>query len=210
MIGLTGAHQTGKTTLAKRYAELTKIPFVATGATAVFEKLGLDPKADYPFDVRLGIQKHILEAAQKLYRDAGAQFVTDRTPLDYLAYTLADVHRTNLTEQDEVNLKQYMKDCFTVCNCHFSTLLVVQPGIHLIDRAVPGKARADFAYVEHIANLIMGLVVHEDIEAVHYFIPRAMTDLDRRVRCIDFSVKRSREKFDQQIVEAVDNGLYIH
>jgi len=208
MIGLPGAHRTGKTTLAKKYAELAEIPFVATGASAVYEKLQLDPRADYPFPVRLDIQRHILEAAQKLYRGAGKTFITDRTPLDYLAYTLADVQRQNLTSDDEKNLQKYMKDCFSICNNHFSTLVVVQPGIAAID--APGKARADFGYVEHIANLIMGLVVHEDVEAVHYFVPRAMLDLDRRCRCVDFSVRKSRERFDAQIQQAVDNGLHIH
>lgn len=208
MIGLPGAHRTGKTTLARRYAELAKIPFVATGASAVYERLHLDPRMDYSFPVRLTIQRHILDAAQELYQKAGRTFITDRTPIDYLAYTLADVLRENLTSDDEKELQQYMKDCFTVCNCHFSTLVVVQPGIPLIDE--PGKARANPGYIEHIANLIMGLTVHESVEAVHYLIPRTMTDLDRRVRCIDFSVKKSREKFDIQIQEAVDNGLYIH
>jgi predicted ATPase len=208
MIGLTGAQGTGKTTLAKRYSEIAKIPFAATSTRGVFARLGYDPKVDYPLGIRLDIQRHILDALKATYREAGHRFITDRTPIDLMAYTLADVQRANMTPKDEAVLAAYMRDCFAVLNSYFSTLLILQPGIPIVEE--PGRAPMSFGYTAHISALIFGLTVCEKVEAVHYFIPSAITDLDRRVDCIVYSIKRAAEKFSSQIEQAVADGLHIH
>ena len=46
MIGLVGSHRTGKTTLARAFAEDSGIPFVETSTAEVFRRLGYDPKVD--------------------------------------------------------------------------------------------------------------------------------------------------------------------
>ena len=92
-LGLCGTHRTGKSTLAKAYALAEGVPYLQTGATQVFLDMGLDPKVDYPLDVRIQIQKRILESFDKQYSAAGRDFITDRTPIDMMAYTLADVQR---------------------------------------------------------------------------------------------------------------------
>lgn len=199
-IGLVGAHRTGKTTLARLYAEREQIELVETSTSALFKELGFSPKADYDLKTRLFIQRKVLDAMDKAYCKASGVFITDRTPLDALSYTLADVTRENINGELAKELEVYSSDCFKVLNRHFNILMLVSPGIELIEEE--GKAPANTAYIEHIHNLALGLLVGEYVEANHYFIPRWMTNLDQRYEALAAAVDRIQEKHDM----AVQNG----
>lgn len=211
MLGLTGSHRTGKTTLAQEFSKRKGMPLVRTSASGVFADMGLDPKVDYPLEVRLDVQQRILEAFEKQYRTVpGGVFVTDRTPIDMMAYTLADVQRSNVPDDQMGRIESYLKDCVEVSNTFFSILMVVQPGIALKDE--PGKAPANVPYVEHINHLVMGIVVSEAVESAHYYIPRSMTGLGRRIECMEFAIKRTQEKFEahKQRLAEVGSPMVFH
>lgn len=206
MLGLTGSHRTGKTTLAEAFSKRADIPFVRTSASGVFTKMGLDPKVDYPFEVRLDVQRAILEAFEAQYRSVnGGVFVTDRTPVDMMAYALADVQRANVPDKLFGPIEKYLKDCIRVTNSFFSILMVIQPGIELKDEE--GKAPANVPYVEHINHLILGIVISEAIESAHYSIPRSMTGLDQRIECVEFAVRKTQEKFAAHKQRLADVGF---
>src|SRR5258706_15719526 len=96
MIGLCGSNRVGKTTLAKAFAEEAGVKYVPTSASGTFERLGYSPKVDLPFAERLMIQQEILKDCNALYEKSGVRFITDRTPIDFLGYLLADVQRENV------------------------------------------------------------------------------------------------------------------
>lgn len=205
MIGLCGAHRTGKTTLARAYAERVGIPFVETDARGTFARLGFDPKADYSFGTRMEIQLHILHDAGELYRKAGSRFITDRTPIDFLAYTLADVQRTTLSNpSEERTLEEYLKACFDCCNRHFTTLIVVQPGIAIQD--APGKAPASAGYIEHLNSLMLGLVVNPHINAYHFSINRKFLDIEERLSCVQYAVDESGRMHKARTQREIEEG----
>lgn len=199
MIGLAGAHRTGKTTLARAFANETAVQFVETRTSAVFEEMGLDPKKDYPFDVRLDIQNKILKSAESLYKKANTNFITDRTPLDMLAYTMADVQRDNMTESDVREFEKYMERCYEVTNKYFASIIVVYPGIPMVDE--PGKAPANTAYVEHIAMLVMGLAVDERLKAGRHYISRSNLNLDDRIRSIKTAMRNVHKNHMNNIAD---------
>lgn len=192
MIGLAGSHRTGKTSLARAFSEEFGIPFAETNSSAVFAGLGLDPKADYDMKTRMVIQNIILESAVGVYKAAGSQFITDRTPIDMLAYTLADVQRENISEFDSHLVADYMKRCIEVTNEYFCILCVVQPGIPIIED--PGKAPANIAYMEHINALVKGLVMHDDIHAYRLNMRRSMTNMGTRINALMTTVHTFYEK----------------
>lgn len=192
---LTGAHRTGKTTLAKAFSERSGIPFVKTGASQVFADMALDPKIDYPMKIRLGIQRKILESFEKQCKSVNGMFITDRTPIDFMAYTLADCQRENVPVHLHEEIEKYMNDCISLTNWLFPILMVVQPGIKVVEE--PGKAPAHTAYVEHINHLIMGIVVSERIESENFYIPRYMTDLEERVNCLNFALKKTSQRYQE-------------
>lgn len=206
--GLSGAQRLGKTTLAKAYAEQHDVKFVATSASATFERLGLDPKRDYPFDVRLRIQQEILRDCNRLYEKSGVRFITDRTPIDFLGYTLADVTRENVPYALAPELARYIEDCYACANHHFTTIVLVQPGIKLIDE--PGKAPANPSYIEHLSALMLGLMANGMLECDHFQIPRACTDLNQRVAAVGQAVRKSEQRHVAKMEALHETGLVLH
>lgn len=190
MIGLSGGHRCGKTSLARAYAEKYDLEFLETSASAVFKELGYDPAVTYDFQIRMEIQETILMRFDRFYGAYRGKRhpVTDRTPLDMLAYTLADVNGSTLAPEDEGRLKRYFDACIAVTNKRFSMLLVVQPGIPLI--YAEGKAAMSEGYIEHLNSLIMGLSVDERVKTPHFYVPRHMTDMKERIAALDYAVKR--------------------
>jgi hypothetical protein len=89
-IAMLGASGTGKTTLAQMVSEHFGIEINPVGARSVSRSMGFDS----PYDVdkagkRAEFQRRLLEEKTAWEMDHLAQgFVTDRTPLDNLAYTM--------------------------------------------------------------------------------------------------------------------------
>ncbi|HEY0098010.1 MAG TPA: AAA family ATPase [Pyrinomonadaceae bacterium] len=179
-LGLCGPHRTGKTTLAQALASRTGRPFVPTNVSAVFAECGIDPAAPIDFQTRLRIQNQILDSCEKVWQTDRAPFITDRTPIDLMAYTLGDIQGT--TNVNFTELESYMHNCFEVTNKNFDALIILQPGIPLIKEG--GKAALNSAYIEHLNSLIIGLCNDERLNCGVLKIKREMTDLGERVQKI--------------------------
>ncbi|MDA8175217.1 MAG: AAA family ATPase [Nitrospiraceae bacterium] len=184
-IGLCGSHRSGKTTLAGLLAEKTGLPFIKTNTSGVFKRAGLDPAAPMDAETRLSIQNLVLDAAIEEWIKAGiGGFITDRTPLDMIAYTMADIQGT--TRIDEQGFSGYIQRCFKAANRFFKLIVVIQPGIPLVK--AEGKAALNTAYLEHLNSLVLGLCADERLEIPCLQIPRATLGLEMRV---DFILKRT-------------------
>lgn len=202
MIGLCGSHRSGKTSLAKAFAEKHNIAFVQTGASAVFKDMGLDPAKHYDFATRLAVQEEILRRFDLQYAEIDAKSaITDRTPLDLLAYTIAEAVQNAVPAELQARFKKYVQSCIDVTNKRFGVLLVVQPGIKIV--AEEGKAALNEAYLEHLNSIILGLSVDERIKSAHFYIPRHMTDMDERLAALDFAVNRAKKRAETELETAV-------
>ena len=194
--GLCGPHRTGKTTLARAFAEKYKIPFVQTSASNVFELLGKDPKINYPIEERIVIQEAILFAFEAQYaaaRKLSTAWISDRTPIDLASYMIADVQRETFTGQYglSVLVNDYIDRCIKSTNQWFSTVVLVQPGIVMVE--APGKAPACPAYVEHLNLIQSGLLLREELVAQHYMIPRQYTNLEERIKSVKNATLHSEQ-----------------
>ncbi len=179
-IGLCGSHRTGKTTLAEAISKRTGMPFLKTVTSEVFQQCGLDPSHPMDFKKRLWIQHKILDAAEKIWQTKEEQFITDRTPLDMMAYTLADIQGTTEVNFDE--LEGYLARCIDVTNTFFALVVLVQPGIPLMHEE--GKAALNEGYLEHLNYVILGLCNDDRIRGTFVYLHRAMTSLDDRVKTV--------------------------
>ncbi len=175
-LGFCGAHRTGKTTLAEIIANRIGKPFVQTNTSDIFRQNGLNPALPLNFKVRIDIQKQILLSYQEIWKSQSSSFITDRTPIDLMAYTLADIQ--GATEVNFEELERYMKRCFEVTNEYFDVLIILQPGIELLP--AEGKATLSKGYIEHLNSLILGLCYDERIECNVMCIKREMTDINTR------------------------------
>jgi len=181
-IGLCGAHRTGKTTLAKALSIQFNLSFVKTSATSIFEKLGLDPKDNLCFVDRFKVQLAILDEFNSTWSSCDSSYVSDRTPLDLLAYFLADIRGDTSVTDDQ--LSYYMEACFDACNKHFSNLIVVQPGIPLVYE--PGKAAINIGYIEHLNAIVTGLLYQLPPSfRGKLIIPRTSLSIEDRVEFVE-------------------------
>jgi len=179
-VGLCGAHRTGKTTLALELAKLKGAQFVRTRVSEIFQECGLHPAQPMDFATRLKVQFRILDACESDWQRAGGSFITDRTPVDLMAYTLGDVQGD--TEVNQPDFDHYIERCFESANRFFDALVIIQPGIPL--EAAEGKAALNNAYIEHINSLILGLCHDERLNCRFLRVSRSMTDLNERIRLV--------------------------
>jgi predicted ATPase len=157
-LAICGAHRTGKTTLLN--ALDINIPVVQTQTSKVFLDNGLDPAGDYEFGVKLAIQHKILAHYQAAYAAAGESFITDRSPIDALAYTLAAVNNTT-PDKYSSRLREYADMCIAEMK-QFSKVFVLPPVIPLVHADNKGALTQSFIYNIHAT--ILGLLVHHNIE----------------------------------------------
>lgn len=213
MIGLTGAQGTGKTTLAKAFAQKQDIPVILTSTTQVMHSLGLDPAADYPLATRIASQRAILHAFERQYahaQEVSPVFISDRTPLDLIAYMLADIQRTTVLDEPELAklVTDYVTDCYAALNRFFATVLIVQPGLP-IQRGREGKADACPAYMEHFNMIAKGSLNDDRCKVRGYLIPKAVLDLDARVKCVGNGYANAFERHTQEAAVLQAAGM-IH
>ena len=182
MLGICGSHRTGKTTLARTMAETSGLFFLESKVSDTFRRMRVDPRADLPFEDRLYVQYQILYDMERLYFEAPtSHFITDRTPIDVYSYLLADVQRTTLDPVQEGDLERFWAETCRIVNRHFELVMVIQPGIDLIE--AEGKAPATTGYVEHVNAVIIGLVMgrsYADLETNIILMKREITDLRER------------------------------
>jgi predicted ATPase len=209
LIGICGAHRTGKTTLADAYAQTEGIPFLKTAVSEVYRSIGIDPKADIPFGTRLAAQMVVLEALSGQYARAaksGKVWITDRTPIDLAAYLLADVQRETCLEPSMSQaVMKYLDDCMALTNLHFGVLVLVQPGIPVVE--AEGKARGEPAYQEHLNALMFGLMMDSRVMARPQYIAREVTDPLQRLLGLQKAVS-STIGHHQKMMELT--GAVIH
>ncbi|WP_434685082.1 AAA family ATPase [Pseudanabaena minima] len=176
-LGLCGAHRTGKTTLAIAISSQLNIPFVRTTTSQVFAQLGLDPAEPMDFKTRLFVQNHVLDAAERIWQESVSPFISDRTPIDMIAYTLGDIQ--GKTEVDFDLLSQYIDRCFASTNQFFQNLAIIQPGIPLVYEE--GKAALNAAYIEHINVLVIGVCNDHRLKANMFCNARDVINLKTRI-----------------------------
>lgn len=194
MIGLVGAHRTGKTSLAKAFAAKNKYKFLETSVGSIFAELGYDPAAVYDFSTRLTIQEEILRRLNLLYAEYSTEenVIADRTPIDILCYTVAEAIGDRVLPKDQARMQRFTEACFKATNMRFAKLVLVQPAIPIV--AAPGKAAANKAYIEHLNSLCLGLLTDEALLTHCSFIPRDVISMNDRVSAVEGAVQRARER----------------
>lgn len=184
LIGVCGAHRTGKTTVCREFSAQTGIKFAPTSASKVFTDMGYDPKADYPIETRLEIQCELLKHFLMHWESLPSLAVVDRTPVDLAGYTLADIQRSTLTAAQNAIVQRYLDACVQATNKYFGGYLMLQPGIPVKEEE--GKAPGTFGYTEHINAVILGLLLGQHSNYVDYMVlSRNVLSIQDRVSALN-------------------------
>lgn len=206
MMALLGAHRVGKTTLAQEYAKQNGWHFAQTSVSAWIKELGHDPATVHSdFGTRLDVQEHVLEKLSVFLKESqGEKVITDRSPLDLLAWTMTEANGDLVKPEHQERFKKYTDQCFDLANRYFSTLLLVQPGIEV--KPDEGKGALNQAFMEHLNTIMMGLVNDPRLKVQHFYIPRDRTDLALRVKSVEFAHKRTLD-FAQREADEIDPAM---
>jgi hypothetical protein len=182
-LGFCGSHRVGKTTTAIALSESLQILFVPINTAEVFARFHLHPKESLGFRTRLEIQEAILQKACNIWDTCNESFVSDRTPIDMMAYTLGDVKGdTILCQETELRFEKYLNDCREATERYFSHLFLIPPAIPIVDAI--GKASCSRGYIEHIHNLCLALFQRTDVATIAE-IPIDCIDLGDRVKYVE-------------------------
>ena len=162
-IGFCGAHRTGKTTAAIALSEILNIPYLPIPTRNIFLYYHVKPEKNMDFRTRLEIQEEILKQACDIWAFAEKPFICDRTPIDMMAYLLADIQGQTLSAELEARVSNYLKRCHAATSRYFSHLFLFPTGV------IPlvleeGKASLSRGYIEHIHTLCVGLFYESNVD----------------------------------------------
>lgn len=180
MIGLIGTSCTGKTTLAKAVADKTGIPYIPSPVREVYQSMGLSVNEPMSFEDRMLAQIKILHIAESIYSDMNNIFISDRTPMDFAAHMIAEASAINLNAGQSNVLMKYIEDCYRVTNLYFSSLILLQPALNIVEEV--GRT-TNKAYLEHINLLMIGFIADPNgkLYCAKHFMKKSVINLSRRV-----------------------------
>jgi len=179
-LGLSGAHRTGKTTVAAQLAELNEAPFLTSSASQIAKDMGLKVDLGMAPSDRRAFQEEVLRRFIEQYEaEAGhGLFVTDRTPLDLAAYAMMDWDHRNTNPEHDAWLMDYVDRCMVATSQYFFLVGVIEPGIPYVTG--PGKPAPNVVYQEGLNTTIMGLAYDPKVRSYVCVVGRDVLDTDRR------------------------------
>jgi len=202
MLGFTGAHRTGKSTLAQALAKAKGVQFLDSQTSNIFERLGFRVGQPLTFEARMTVQRAILEEFEGRYRAARGPFVADRTPIDMAAYVMADMPKHKLTEAQTEAALAYVDECLDITSTYFLDVVLVSPGIPYKEE--PGKPPFDRSYQELHHTLVSGLLMDDAVTCQPHCIGRDLVEMQERLQIAmsiwDIAVTKTEEAVASQVL----------
>ena len=127
MFGLAGAHRSGKSTLAKDISKQTGIPYVNSSVTEQMKIAGYSGVQNLSLEERIEAQELLLEFYLEKLDAAPKPYITDRTPLDMVAYTLGELTMHNSSAELGKRYDQYCVSCIQATKSYFSHIFITRP-----------------------------------------------------------------------------------
>lgn len=203
IIGLTGAHRCGRTTLAEKFAELTEYEFIPANIHEAQKEIGFDSSnQSYGFADRMSIQEHLLKHLEKVYAaNSNKKVIVDRTPFDLAIYTLAAAH-DKLTAEESERMSAYLMRCIEASNRYLNTVVVVQPGIKIVE--TEKSPACNDSYLQKLNAMAIGLLNDERSRVAHFYIPRYVLDLDARVNAIKYAIDITERRAGEKLAKRTE------
>ena len=155
IIGLAGTHRSGKSTLARDVATRTGVAYYDGSFGRLAKTLGFNSVAAMTPYERVVMQFAVLERYETEIRAVAGHVITDRTPLDMLAYMLAEIGmHAGLDEGSAHAIVRYRTRCIALTRDLFTDVFLMQP--LPVYEVADGKPSGDPAYQMHIQTLIEG------------------------------------------------------
>ena len=193
MIGLLGAHRTGKSTLMYEFVKKHPAVKATTFNVGALQKgLGFNSnKQDYPFETLMQIQEHLIMCFKQHLEELGktdallrqeSLYISDRTPVDLIGYTMIHANG-NLTDNQSEWLLSYIQRCIELTNKYYSKLVLIQPGITPV-KDNDTSAEPILGFMEHLNAIYLSYMIDNRVTPQKLIMPRDLLDLQQRVNFI--------------------------
>lgn len=178
-MSLSGPHRTGKSTLAKLFAEENGFTFVQSNASQIFRDMGFSVDQNLTFDQRMTLQERIFDDHIDAIKAANNPWITDRSTLDFAVYLMAEWGKFAIGEDDN-RLLAYVEKCINVASWTYPIMVMIDPGIPYVEEE--GKPRPSKSFQEMYHRLLLGLFQHPNLIMPKW---RLYTlDLDTRLKTL--------------------------
>jgi hypothetical protein len=191
-----GAHRSGKTTTAQKVAEQLGIEFVDASFN-VAREFGYDPVGFLPLADRLLMQMKVMEHHLKVIEAAQRPAITDRTPLDFFAYTLAEYGILSHVAANDAELlatvKRFSEVCIQMTVMHYDMVFLLETlPVYVVDntKATPAE---NPAFQLHIDSLIHGALSKAHSSDLNYAVVPVMEQQKRVDFICDQIVERMND-----------------
>lgn len=185
---IVGAQRSGKSTLAKKIAELRNWHYHDASVTEIMKEYGVNGVGNLSIEDRIGAQEFLLTRFIEKLRAAPRPLITDRTPIDMIGYALGEVTMHNTDEATGLRIHNYVERCLEETRKNFDTIVLVRPlPTYTPDPKSPPPNRG---YQTQIQMIIEGALMHvsDDLIVVPVFstdfqerVDDALYELDRRM-----------------------------
>lgn len=125
--GISGAHRSGKTTLARELSVMLGIHFEETKTSDVMRAKGFDMTGAMTIERRVEAQEILLDHHIELLGKLPRPVILDRTPLDMAAYMLGEVTMLNTDHVLGCRIQKYVDKAMKATTDHYDTIFVVRP-----------------------------------------------------------------------------------
>ena len=189
MIGLLGAHRTGKSTLCK---ELTNghtntLRELEVSISDMAKNLGYDSsKQDYSWEERKLLQEQLyttftIKLDSLLMSMLGTPLhISERTPLDLIGYAIINAPET-MTESDKAWLSEYKDKCIQLTNAYYTAVFMLQPGIPYVECETSFKEDT----IDELNAVYLSVLLDPKLQTPCIVLPSSMLDLAERKQFIE-------------------------
>ncbi|HGH5398642.1 TPA: AAA family ATPase [Raoultella planticola] len=200
-IGICGAQGTGKTTLAKAVSEQLDIPYMDAAVGAFLKDIGVDLSNDrMPAIERMKTQLEVAKYIDEITGD-NREFITDRTPIDVLAYSMEIALRHHHDDGVIKIFDQIRAVCRKSLFSNLNSIFLLRPGVPLTSEDYKREQRGSLApfSVQTIDTLMLGCFMdsrsmqNKGMNTMH-IISDDTVDLDARIQAVLLGVDMLFEK----------------
>lgn len=175
--------------------------FFQCSTTDLMREIGVEPVANLSIPERLKGQNHLLTRFLELLHAAPRPLITDRTPLDFIGYTLGEVTMHGVAPEHDALIQDYVDRCLEATRTHFDMIVMLRPlPSYEVDPTKPPPSRA---YQTLVQSIIEGSAMM--IKPYVGLCVADTTDLDERVALV---AEELRERMTE--LEALKVSSLMH
>ena len=181
MLGLTGSHRSGKSTLAKAVAKEMNVNFMEHNAAGnILKGMNLSLNENWTLHDRFEFQVKLLDAFEEALKGQKESFISDRTPIDIAAYMYCEVQKAgDAMGSLDGDIEDLLKRAYEITNRFYGCVVHVPVALPYI--AVEGKPLPLISYQKQHGFISTGMMMTQELKIPVYFMAEEVLSMRKRI-----------------------------